>query len=145
MPNFGHLGLGQLHHILDAVADIDETDAVVLQAGRREGRELFDGRPMMSRFVGKTGKDDPRLICHETRLTFRRVKEKVPGGILQGCRMAGKGWAALGQVRYDGKAVGEGCAGVAVEPEALMQMAIDAARLGMRKGQTPFGWVISRA
>ena len=54
VSNFGDLGLGQFHHVLDAVAGIDEADAVELQAKRRERRKLLDSRLVVGSLVGKT-------------------------------------------------------------------------------------------
>lgn len=58
MPNFLHLGDRKLHHILDARADVDEPDAVILQSQRREGGELLHGRFLVGGLVGETGKND---------------------------------------------------------------------------------------
>ena len=52
------LALGELHHVLDAGADVDEPQAVVLQAERGEGGELRDGRAVVRRLVGEAGEDD---------------------------------------------------------------------------------------
>ena len=39
MANFGDFRPRELHHVLDAAADIDEADAVILQARRRPRRQ----------------------------------------------------------------------------------------------------------
>ena len=44
----------QLHHVLDAAADVDEAHAVVLQAERGEGGELLHGRLLIGGLVGES-------------------------------------------------------------------------------------------
>ena len=69
------LGLGELHDVLDAVADVDEADAVVLQPQRGEGGELLLGRLLalvwMGGLVGKAGKNDARIVGHESKSVMR--------------------------------------------------------------------------
>ena len=56
--------LGQLHHILDAIADVDETQAVVLQTECRKCCELLDRSFVNGCFVGEAGKYDLRARRH---------------------------------------------------------------------------------
>ena len=55
-------GARQLHHILDARADVDEPNAVILQSQSGKGGELLIGRLLIGRFIGKTGKYHAGLI-----------------------------------------------------------------------------------
>ena len=50
--------LAQLHHVLDAVAGVDEPQAVVLQAHRGEGGELLHGRLLVGGLVAETAERD---------------------------------------------------------------------------------------
>ena len=64
VAQLGDLALGELHHVLDAAADVDEPQAVVLQSQRRERGELLDGRLMVGRFVAEAGEHDLRAFGH---------------------------------------------------------------------------------
>ena len=64
VAKLGDLALGELHHILDALADVDEAQAVVLQAGGGEGGELLGGRFVIGGFVAEGGEDDLGAIGH---------------------------------------------------------------------------------
>ncbi len=65
--------LGELHHVLDAAADVDEPQAVVLQPDGGERGELLDGRLVVGRFVAETGEDDLRASRH---VRFRSVNHE---------------------------------------------------------------------
>jgi hypothetical protein len=65
VPELDDLGLGELHHVLDAVAEVDEPQAVVLQPDRGEGGKLLDRRFRVGRFVGKAGEDHLGLFGHD--------------------------------------------------------------------------------
>ena len=56
--------LRELHHVLDAAADVDESQAVVLQPERGEGGELLDGRFLIGRFVGEAGEHHLGFVGH---------------------------------------------------------------------------------
>ena len=49
--------LAEFHHVLDALADVDEAKAVVLQPQGGKGGELLFGRLLIGGFVGKAGED----------------------------------------------------------------------------------------
>ena len=61
----------QLHDVLHALADVDEPQAVILEADGRQRRELLDGREVEGRFVGERGEQDAggrrRRTCHGGR------------------------------------------------------------------------------
>ena len=59
------VGLSEVHHVLDAGADINEAQAVVLQAEGGERGELRDGGAVAGRFVGKAGEDNLGVIRHK--------------------------------------------------------------------------------
>ena len=63
----GDLTLGELHYVLDAVADVDKAEAVVLQAGGGEGGELLGGRFVVGGFVAEGGEHDLGASGHVTR------------------------------------------------------------------------------
>ena len=65
VAELGDLALGELHHVLDAAADVDEPQAVVLQPQRGERGELLDGRLVIGRFVAEAGEHDLGAIGHE--------------------------------------------------------------------------------
>ena len=58
VADFGDFRPRELHHVLHAAADIDEADAVILQAHRGQGGELLHGRFLIGRFVGEGAEDD---------------------------------------------------------------------------------------
>jgi len=51
------IALGKIHHILYTIANIDETQAVVLQAKCRKCRKLFHGSLVVCCFVCEAGED----------------------------------------------------------------------------------------
>ena len=55
----------QVHHVLDAVADVDESQAVVLQPQGGEGGKLLHGRLLVGGFVGKPRQDHSWQFRHE--------------------------------------------------------------------------------
>jgi hypothetical protein len=61
VPDFGDLLLRELHDVFDAIAGVDETDRVVLQADGGEGGELLLGRFLIGCFVAEAGENDGRL------------------------------------------------------------------------------------
>ena len=72
VAELGDLALGELHHVLDAVADVDEPQAVVLQAGGGEGGELLGGRLVVGGFVAEAGEDD--LGASRTWMSSKRLR-----------------------------------------------------------------------
>ncbi len=52
------LALAQLHDVLDAFADVDEAQAVVLQSHGGKGGELLHGRFLIGRLVAKAAERD---------------------------------------------------------------------------------------
>ena len=57
--------LAQVHHVLHAVARVDEPQAVVLQAERGQHRELLNGGFLIGRFVAKRAQRDLRILRHD--------------------------------------------------------------------------------
>jgi hypothetical protein len=64
VTQFGDFGLGQLHHVLDAAADIDKPQTVVLQPQRRHRGELLDRGLMIGGLVAETGDHYLGTIWH---------------------------------------------------------------------------------
>src|SRR5436190_6038798 len=64
MSKLDDLALSELHHILDAAAEIDETKAVVLQARGRKRGELLGGSLVIGGLIAKCGEHDLRAIGH---------------------------------------------------------------------------------
>ncbi len=69
MADFGNFGLGKLQHVLDAAADVDKSEAVILQARGRQGTELLDGGLLIGRFVGKGAENDLWLFVRHDKLS----------------------------------------------------------------------------
>ena len=64
VPDLLDLRHRQLHDVLDPLADVDEPQGVILQADRRERRELLDGRQFEGRFVGEGREENGAGLGH---------------------------------------------------------------------------------
>ena len=54
----------ELHHVLDAFAGIDESQAVILQADGSQGGELLDRRLLIGRLIAKAAQRDLGFFRH---------------------------------------------------------------------------------
>ena len=74
-----NLAARQLHDVLDAAADIDEPQAVILQSQRGQRGKLLHGRLLVGGFVGKSTQNDLRLIGHARVRQERRIGRTIAG------------------------------------------------------------------
>src|SRR5690606_23593065 len=100
VAELGHFALGELHHVLDAVAHVDEAEAVVLESQRREGRKLLVGRLVVRGLVAKARNDNAGLIGHDARIGGRWVllvfEKRAAGGKARWARRtSSRGYMAL--------------------------------------------------
>jgi hypothetical protein len=64
MANLLYLAERELHHVLYADSDVDETNAVVLQPQSRECRELLCRGLLVRSLIGKSAQDYAWVVRH---------------------------------------------------------------------------------